>query len=88
MLSVAPIIFVNNLLPCANLVEFEEVAVRIVKEEYMPFTFPGETDGWRDKFDARCLQLFVGGWDIVDAKTDVCTWHVVDGVAFNGAGGD
>ena len=87
MLSIAPIIFMDNLLSCADFVEFEQVAVGIVEEEYMPFTFAGEADGRRDKFHARCLQPFVGGRDIFDTKTDMCTWDVVDRVALDRAGG-
>ena len=46
---------VDDLLSRANFVELEKVAIRIIKEEHMPFTFTGETDGWGDKFYTRCL---------------------------------
>ena len=69
----------------AVLIEFQQIAVRIVKEEHMPFAFTCKPDWGRYEFHASFLKPFVDRWQIVDAETKVGTGDLMNGASLLGA---
>jgi len=74
------------LLPSTDFIEFEEIAIRVIEEDYVPVTFTAEMNGRGDKLHARCFQLFICGLNILNTETDLRAGHTVEGISLQRTG--
>jgi len=69
------------LLARSDLIQLQQIAVRVVKEKHVPLALTTKSHWWRHELNPFLGQPLIQGLEILDAETEMGAGHMVDGKA-------